>query len=165
MIDFRSSILICDFRPFRKIIILPDHLGGMWQHWLAFTWFCTKPEFFKNKLSFCSCIIKVSYIFYMTILHLCSFVIHFHNCLGAVGKTVTFSLWYLMYIFDRMGNKCTLRKVRGQSSQLILSPQAGAAHRRGGGPSSLPPLHAAQREKGRSVNECTPESRHLLPPP
>lgn len=36
---------------------------------------------------------------------------------------------------------------------------------RGGGPSSLPPLHAAQREKGRSVNECSPESHHLLPPP
>lgn len=36
---------------------------------------------------------------------------------------------------------------------------------REGGPSSLPPLHAAQREKGRSVNECTPESHHLLPPP
>lgn len=36
---------------------------------------------------------------------------------------------------------------------------------RGGGPSSLPPLHGAQTEKRRSVNECTPESHHLLPPP
>lgn len=59
-----------------------------------------------------------------------------------------------------------LWEVGGQSSALILWPwQVQLTGVRGGGPSSLPPLHAAQPEKGRSVNECSPESHHLLPPP
>lgn len=35
----------------------------------------------------------------------------------------------MMYILHGMGNNWALWKVQGQSSQLILSPLAGAAHR------------------------------------
>ncbi|CAB1421241.1 unnamed protein product [Pleuronectes platessa] len=51
------------------------------------------------------------------------------------------------------------------TTDSLTDSQVQLAGVRGGGPSSLPPLHAAQREKGRSVNECSPESHHLLPPP
>lgn len=92
-------------------------------------------------------------------------LLQLHNFVRSLPE-VQYFLQRLMYILHGVGNNWALWKVQGQSSQLILSPLAGAAHRsERGGPSSLPPLHAAKREKGRSVNECSPESHHLLPPP
>lgn len=54
----------------------------------------------------------------------------FCSCTTALSlPEVQYFLQQLMYILHGVGNNWALWKVQGQSSQLILSPLAGAAHR------------------------------------
>lgn len=96
--------------------------------------------------------------------HWCTLMLQLQNYSIGRWQKCILNIWCIYYMVWVIIGHCERYEVRvhNWSSHPWQVQLTGV---RGGGPSSLPPLHAAQREKGRSVNECTPESHHLLPPP
>lgn len=116
---------------------------------------CSQFNMFPRLHPICSPLVKID----SAAAQLCGFIVW--NVIFLSILNVWWCIYYMVWVIIGHCGRYKVR-VHNWSSHPWQVQLTGV---RGGGPSSLPPLHAAQREKGRSVNECTPESHHLLPPP